>query len=115
MSDDPLQKILEGPPLDATAFAPNSRYSGIGTLLMEAADGSTIVYVKRRFIPQPERFTVLGIHRVIESERIDNITARYLGDPELFWRVCDANRVLDPGVLTDRVGNEILITLPEGL
>ena len=25
-----------------------------------------------------------------------NITARYLGDPTQFWRVCDANDVLDP-------------------
>jgi hypothetical protein len=109
---DALQRLLEGPPLEATAFPPNSRYHGITTLQIAAPDGTAIVYLKRRFIPQQERYAVIGVHLVTEGERIDNITARYLGDPELFWRLCDANGVIDPDVLTDRVGSEILITLP---
>ncbi len=112
---DPLQKLLEGPPLEATAFPQNSRYSGIGTLKIAAPDGTDIVYLKRRFVPRQERFAPLGVHLVTEGERLDNITARYLGDPELFWRICDANGVLEPDSLTDNVGNEILITLPEGI
>lgn len=112
---DPLQKLLEGPPLEATAFAPGSRYNGLGTLRLEQADGTSVVYVKRRFIPQPGNYTVVSIHRVIERDRLDNIAFRYLGDPELFWRIADANVVLDPGTLTDTPGNEIAITLPEGL
>lgn len=115
MANDPLQKLLEGPPLEATAFAPNSRYHGLGTLRLEQADGTPVIYVKRRFIPQPGNFTVLSVHRVVERDRLDNIAFRYLGDPELFWRIADANGVLDPGVLTDQPGSEILITLPEGL
>jgi hypothetical protein len=109
---DALQRLLEGPPLEATAFPPNSRYHGIGTFKIAAPDGTVIVYLKRRFIPQPERYAAIGAHLVTEGERIDNITAHYLGDPELFWRVCDANAVLDPDSLTERVGSEILITLP---
>jgi hypothetical protein len=88
---DPLQKLLEGPPLEATAFPQNSRYSGLGTLKIAAPDGTAIIYLKRRFVPQPERFAVVGVHQVSEGERLDNITARYLGDPELFWRLADAN------------------------
>jgi hypothetical protein len=50
-----------------------------------------------------------------EGERLDNLAAKYLGDAELFWRLCDANVVLEPDELTDRIGGEILITLPEGV
>jgi hypothetical protein len=115
MTNDPLQKLLEGPPLEATAFAPNSRYHGLGTLRMPLPDGTSAIYVKRRFIPQQGNFTVLSVHRVIERDRLDNIAFRYLGDPDLFWRIADANGVLDSEVLTETVGNEILITLPEGM
>jgi hypothetical protein len=41
------------------------------------------------------------------------LTARYIGDPEQFWRVCDANRALLPDDLTAAAGNVIRITLPE--
>jgi hypothetical protein len=115
MSTDALQRLLEGPPLEATAFPQNSRYSGLGTLQIAAPDGTAIVYLKRRFVPSPERFVVVGVHLVSEGERIDNITARYLGDPELFWRIADANRVLDADELTDVIGGEIVITLPDGI
>ena len=115
MSDDRLQRLLEGPALEATAFPANSRYHGIGTLQIPAADGSAIVYLKRRFIAQPDQFTVIGIHFVTQSDRLDNLAARYLGDPELFWRICDANAVIVPDELTDTIGERILITLPEGL
>ena len=114
MSDD-LQRLLEGPPLEATAFPENSRYHGLGTLKIAAPDGTAIVYLKRRFIPQPELFAVIGVHSVSEGERLDNLSFRYLGDPELFWRLADANLVLDADELTDRIGREILITLPEGI
>jgi hypothetical protein len=113
--NDPLQKLLEGPPLEATAFPQTSRYSGIGTLKIAAPDGTAIVYLKRRFIPAPERYTVIGVHLVGDGDRLDNVTAKYLGDPEQFWRICDSNRVLDPDELTEVIGSEILITMPEGI
>ena len=115
MSDDPLQRLLDGPPLEATAFAANSRYHGLGTLQIPSPDGSVIVYLKRRFIAQPDRFTITGIHFVTQSDRLDNLSARYLGDPELFWRICDANAAMVPDDLTDTIGERVLITLPEGL
>ena len=112
---DILQQILEGPPLQATAFPASSRYHGIGTLQLVAADGTPMVYLRRRFVPSPDAFTVLTVHSVREGERLDNITAQYLGDPLQYWRICDANRAMSPDELTDRIGNEIRITLPEGV
>jgi hypothetical protein len=96
-------------------FPPNSRYNGIETATYETLDGRTIAYLRRRFVPQPERFALLQEHVVTEGERLDNITAAYLGDPELFWRVCDANRAMRPEELTETVGRRLRITLPEGI
>jgi len=112
---DVLQRLLEGPPLEATAFAPSSRYHGLGTLKIPGPDGTTIVYLKRRFIAQPDRFSVIAVHTVAQGDRVDNLAARYLGDPELYWRICDANGVIQPDELTDTLGAEIRITLPEGI
>jgi hypothetical protein len=112
---DLFQQLLEGPPLEATAFPETSRYHGLGTLKLVNQDGSVIVYVKRRFIDPPERYSLLTVHLVRENERLDNIAAQYLGDPLQAWRICDANGVLRPAELTETVGGEIRITLPAGV
>jgi hypothetical protein len=96
-------------------FTINSRYFGIATVTLETQDGEQVVYLRRRFVPAPERFDLLTEHTVSEGERLDNITALYLGDPEQFWRVCDANGVIRPEELTETVGRKIRITLPEGI
>jgi hypothetical protein len=74
-----------------------------------------VTYLCRRFVPPPERFSLLQEHEVSEGERPDGIAARYLGDPEQFWRVCDANNVIQPNELTETTGRRIRITLPEGI
>ena len=97
-------------------FDPTSRYYNIetATLTVITGDGSTseVRYVKRRFIPSSEGLATLAEHRVAQGERLDNITARYLGDPTQFWRVADSNNVLRPEELTQETGNIIKITLP---
>ena len=96
-------------------FPPTSRYNGIDTTTLETAAGQTVRYLQRRFVPASERFTLLQEHVVTEGERLDNITARYLGDPEQFWRVCDANNAMNPRELTATIGRRLRITLPEGI
>jgi hypothetical protein len=96
-------------------FSTTSRYYGIETARIETAGGKTIVYVRRRFVPPPERFTLLQEHTVTEGERLDNITALHLGDPEQFWRVCDGNGAMRPDELTETTGRKLRITLPEGI
>lgn len=96
-------------------LAANSRYQGIPTATLEAPDGKTIIYLRRRFIPAPERFALLQEHTIVERDRLDNIAAHYLGDPELFWRLCDANRALHPDELTATIGSRMRITMPEGM
>ncbi|MCA1553167.1 MAG: LysM domain-containing protein [Chloroflexi bacterium] len=95
-------------------FDTNSRYYKIeqGTLSVSDRDGQPreIRYVRRRFIPPPETMTTLVEHKVLQGERLDNITARYLSDPTLFWRVCDANDVIVPEEL-ETVGRLIRIAM----
>lgn len=112
-----LQQMLQPAGLPSTVFPPTSRYHGIQTATVERAYGENIkiiVFLKRRFVPPPERYELLQEHVVVEGERLDNITAHYLGDPEQFWRVCDANKAMHP-VELEEVGRRLRITLPEGI
>ena len=96
-------------------FPPTSRYANIETATMETTDGHKVAYLRRRFLPPPDRFSLLQEHVVVQGDRLDNITARYLGDPEQFWRVCDANGAMRPDELTEEIGRRLRITLPEGI
>lgn len=96
-------------------FSPTSRYYSTETATYETADGKMIRYLRRRFVPQPDRFTLIQEHVVTQGDRLDNVTARYLSDPEQFWRVCDANSAMRPDELTEEIGRRIRITLPEGI
>lgn len=112
---DPLQAILQPNILKTNPFPINSRYHGIETATLETTEGKKIVYLRRRFCPPPERFALLQEHTVTQGERLDNITAQYLGDPEQFWRICDANGAIRPDELTETIGRRLRITLPEGI
>jgi len=110
-----LQQILQtGASLKMTLFPPTSRYYGIETTILETTEGKAVIYLKRRFVPPRERFELLQEHVVTQGERLDNITARYLGDPEQFWRICDANGAIRPEEL-EEIGRRLRITLPEGI
>lgn len=101
--------------MSVNSFSFTSRYYGIETAKLENAEGKTQVYLRRRFISQPERFALIQEHPVSQGERLDNITANYLNDPEQFWRLCDANRAMRPDELTETIGRKLRITLPEGI
>jgi hypothetical protein len=96
-------------------FSITSRYYNTPTLQLETADGRAIVYLRRHFVPPPERFALLQEHTVTEGDRMDNLAAQYLGDPEQFWRICDANGAMRPDELTETIGRRLRITLPEGI
>jgi hypothetical protein len=96
-------------------FPVNSRYYFTKTTKLEVSTGHEIVYLQRRFVPPPERFALLFEHTVTDGERLDNITAQNLGDPEQFWRIADANNAIAPEELTEERGRRLRITLPEGI
>ena len=96
-------------------FPATSRYYQIETATLETPERKIIVYVRRRFVPSSDRFELLLEHTVVQGDRLDNVTAKYLGDPEQFWRVCDANNAMQPDELTSVIGRKLRITLPEGI
>lgn len=109
-----LEELLAAP-MNSNLFPPTSRYHGIGTATLETLDGKTIVYLRRRFISQPDQFAVLQEHTITQGDRLDNVANQYLGDPELFWRLCDANAAMHPQELTQTIGRRLVISLPEGI
>lgn len=112
---DPVKSFLQNSGLQQPNFAANSRYAGQETAEWIGADGRTVLYVKRRFVPAPENFSTMQLHRVQENDRLDNIAARYYSDPELYWRLCDANGAMNPPELISKAGRRLRITLPEGI
>jgi hypothetical protein len=111
---DPFQLVQQLGNATAGTVPTTSRYSGLPIAQLELPDGTVVAYLTRRFVPQPERFALLQTHTVTQGERLDNVTAAFLGDPEQFWRLCDANRALEPEEL-EEVGRVLRITLPEGV
>lgn len=97
-----------------TNFPKSSRYSAVDTATWVAPDGTELVYLRRRFVPQPEDLATLETYAVSGGDRLDNLAAQFLGDPEQFWRLCDANAAMQPIEVTE-AGKDIRITLPEGV
>jgi hypothetical protein len=95
-------------------FPPNSRYHRVAVVRGKLADGVERVWLAQRFPPDPDMLATADVHDVKGGERLDNIAAARLGDPEQFWRLCDANRALRPDEL-EEPGRRLRIPLPEGM
>ena len=92
----------------------SSRYASVGTAEIILPDDREVAYLRRRLVPPPESLQETSRHDVAEGERLDNITAGYLGDPTMFWQLCDANGALHPLEL-EVVGRRLRIPLPPGI
>jgi nucleoid-associated protein YgaU len=97
-------------------FDKTSRYAQIETTTLKVtdADGTEreVRYVRRRFLPEADKLTTLVEHTVTEGDRLDNVAAKYLGDPVLFWHIADANNAMRPEELTEEVGRALKIAMP---
>ena len=94
-------------------FEPTSRYYSLETATLTTADGGTVAYKRRRFLPQGEAMPLLVEILVAQGDRLDLSTARTLGDPEQFWRVCDANNAMNPTDLTEEPGRTLRVPVPQ--
>lgn len=95
-------------------FTSTSRYYTLPTATITAADGRVRVYKRRRFLPAGDEMPLLAEAVVVEGDRLDLIAARTLGDPEHFWRVCDANNAMSPFELTRVPGRRLRVAIPQG-
>jgi hypothetical protein len=81
-------------------FASNSRYFGLQPYQVILPDGTTAAATR---LPQPPAAVPLaGFHHVGKGDRLDLLAARYLQDPTLFWRLCDANGTASAPALAAR-------------
>lgn len=92
-------------------FDPGSRYANLDILTRIGADGREVAYVARRFVPPRPEGTVIREHVVTEGERLDHISARYLGDAELFWQIADVNNAMRAEALVEEVGRRLVVAL----
>jgi hypothetical protein len=113
----PLDTLTQMGVLRAVNFPTNSRYYGSSVLQYTTPDGQAIPYLMRRFVPQPgpANFVPLARHLVRHGDRLDLIAAKYLGDPLIFWIICDANGAIRPHDLVAQPGSLLTITAPQGV
>jgi hypothetical protein len=113
---DPVQLLIDAGAIPSSPFDASSRYSGVALAVLQRRPGEPpLAYVKRRFIPSRGTFVVVTRHVVVSGQRPDTLGAIYLADPLLYWRIADANAVIDPHELTDTLGRRVDIPLPPGM
>lgn len=112
---DPIQLLIDAGAIPSSPFVPQSRYNGVPLAVLQHSADTPKVYVRRRFIPAPGTLTIVARHVIAALERPDLLGAKHLGDPLLYWRIADANAVVDPNELTDTLGRRVVIALPPGM
>ena len=94
-------------------FEHTSRYYELETARYTTSDDRVIAYKRRRFLPEGDEMPLLIEVTVTQADRLDLIAARTLGDPEQFWRVCDANNAMNPLDLTVEPGRTVRVPVPQ--
>jgi hypothetical protein len=113
----PLQQLLNLGVVPPVTFPTDSRYYAFAVQQYEMPDGSTVPYLARRIVPQPgaPNYSTINTCIVQQGNRLDQIAAKYLGDPLMSWLLCDANGAIDPNDLTATPGTSLNITTPQGV
>jgi hypothetical protein len=91
-------------------FARGSRYETVGEAIHDNGGGRPIRFKLLRAIPGSSPGIV---HAVVQGDRLDRIAFAAYGDPEQFWRICDANAAFDPDELTAQSGRRL--TIPQAV
>ncbi len=112
---EPYENALDAIP-GAHPYPRSSRYHDAEIGVHTQPDGTEVRYTKRRLLPPlPDQASdATTPHTVSEGERPDLLAQRYLGAPDQWWQIADANPVLDPHELTDEPGRTIAVPLPGG-
>jgi hypothetical protein len=113
----PMQSLINLGVIPPVTFPTDSRYYASRTLTYTAPDGQSVTYLARRFVPQPgsPNYATVAQHAVRQGDRLDLLAANYLGDPLMFWLLCDANGAVRPNALVETPGRVLNITTPQGV
>ncbi len=91
-------------------FLKGSRYTTVPENELIDPSGRVLRYKTTRFIASSP--AQVG-HILSDGERVEHVAYFYYRDPERFWRICDANLVMDPVVLDLAPGRKIGIPASE--
>jgi hypothetical protein len=100
-------------------MAGRSRFDGAQVASAAVADGAgairDVAYLLPRTPRDPASVVPMAWHRVAGDDRVDLVAQRYLGDPQAWWRICDANAALDPDALVgpENEGRAVVVGVPE--
>ena len=94
-------------------FEPTSRYFDVATATYVQPDGRVLAYKRRRILPRGETMPVLVELTVAQGERLDMLSTRALGDPEQYWRICDANNAMYPPDVVATDGSRVRVPVPQ--
>jgi hypothetical protein len=109
---EPYDNALDAIP-GAHPYPRTSRYHDAEIGVHRLPDGTEVRYAKRRLLPPLAQEETQG-HTVGAGERPDLLGQRYFGDPGQWWRIADANPVVDPDELTREAGRVVRIPLAGG-
>ncbi len=76
---------------------PKSRYKDAKTYTIVDRGRTRVVLA----VPPAPRQPIRGEHLRIQGQRLDHLASFYLGDPNAFWRIAEANDVMLPEALTE--------------
>jgi len=89
-------------------FSSNSRYFNLVPYQVTLPNGQVVTAT--RLWVSPSQLPLAGYYTSAQGDRLDLVAARYLQDPTLFWKLCDANGTPVPAALQART----LIGIPLG-
>jgi nucleoid-associated protein YgaU len=84
--------------------------SGGGT----TGGADSIVYLGRTLLPLPSTFKQQSNYTIQAGDRLDNVSAKLLGDPLLYWMLLEANGTSNPALLCATPGRRIIVPAAVG-
>lgn len=94
-------------------FDHTSRYYNVPNAVYTNAEGQTVTYKQRRFLPHASELKFLSEIKVAPAERLDLIASQTLGDPEQYWRLCDCNNAMNPFDLIEDLEHQLKVPAPQ--
>lgn len=91
-------------------FEQNSRYHNLKDQTYTDESGIEIMYKSRRILAQSDLIPSMVNITVKRNQRLDQISAQTLGNPQYFWKIADANTTLETRDL-EQPGIELRIPL----
>jgi hypothetical protein len=85
-------------------FFKGSRYEKVGEVELTEPSGRVVRYKRVRFIAE---LPVHSGHAVTGHDRLDRLAHDTFNNPELYWLLCDANKVIWPPDLLAEIGTVI--------